>query len=477
MTNNIQALRLENGLSVSELATYLNVTPSYITKIEKGEFEITSALETKLIQLFLCNKKQLTETVQEQTMLYSFTAKDVTFKNNNQISVHRWYPYIEGYSEVFVKNILSNYNNDKTVYDPFNGSGTTMLTSAYMGFNVLASEINPLMRFIADTKVNSVYNIINDVNKVKLLESYIDSYNNIFDNEYPDVMDSKYINDCYINDNFFEDSVIKQLAYIKSTIQGIFDIDVKAVLRLALAAIIVDSSNMIRAADLRRRTPDEYDNQGGAISRFKSKLNHILSDILSLEIYPLRNAIFISDNAKAVDCRYRNSVDVVITSPPYMNGTNYFRNTKLELWILDFISNRDDLKSFRRQAITAGINNVSSDIRLETTFDFVEIYASKLDEISPDKRIPKMVRAYFNDMSKVFSNMEMMLREDGKIYFDIGDSEYYGVHIPVDELIVVIAERCGLTLSESIITRKRKSKKGTTLTQKLLVFTKGDSNL
>ena len=27
-------------------------------------------------------------------------------------------------------------------------------------------------------------------------------------------------------------------------------------------------------------------------------------------------------------------VSGVITSPPYLNGTNYFRNTKIELWFL-----------------------------------------------------------------------------------------------------------------------------------------------
>ena len=162
---------------------------------------------------------------------------------------------------------------------------------------------------------------------------------------------------------------------------------------------------------------------------------------------------------------------MIITSPPYANGTNYFRNTKLELWILDFIEKETDLKQYRQKAITAGINNVSSDIEFDF-MDIVEPYANKLDKLSPDKRIPKMIRAYFSDMNKVFKNFNMLLKEHGKIYFDIGDSEYYGVHIPVDKIINSIAEDNGFELIDKQILRKRHSKTGTVLSQVLLIYNK-----
>ena len=83
-----------------------------------------------------------------------------------------------------------------------------------------------------------------------------------------------------------------------------------------------------------------------------------------------------------------------------------------------------------------------------------------------------MIRAYFSDMNIVFSNFNLLLKNNGRIYFDIGDSEYYGVHIPVDELIISIANDNGFKLVENKLLRKRHSKTGNTLSQKLLIFDK-----
>ncbi len=55
--------------------------------------------------------------------------------------------------------------------------------------------------------------------------------------------------------------------------------------------------------------------------------------------------------------------DLAVTSPPYLNGTNYFRNTKIELWLLGLIDGESDLAGYHAQAVAAGINNVSRESR------------------------------------------------------------------------------------------------------------------
>jgi tRNA G10 N-methylase Trm11/DNA-binding XRE family transcriptional regulator len=477
MQNNIKSLRIKKGYSSTDLAQMISVSNSYICKIEKGVFPLTSTLLKRLNKVLDCTTEDIIGCELEDK--YEFNPKDVTFKNNHLVSIHRWYPYIEGYSENFVKNILTKFNQNAVVYDPFNGSGTTMLTAAYMGYKVIASEINPLMRFIANTKVNTVKNIISSSEKRENLISMLKYFNEYSDMSYPKVELSEHINNCYIHDNFFEVEALNKIAFIKSVISTVKDEDIQAILKIALASIIVESSNMIRAADLRRRTDSEFNGGAGkVIEMFKNKLKTVIDDIISLDNnFKIAEASIISDNAKTYVDSYEGAVDLVITSPPYINGTNYFRNTKLELWILDFITSKDDLRKFRSRAITAGINNVSKDITTIRTFDFVEEYASQLDTISPDKRIPKMIRAYFSDMDIVFSNIAKMLKPSGKIYFDIGDSEYYGIHIPVDDIIERIAKKYNLIIKESLVTRNRKSKKGTTLTQKLLVFEKSIESL
>lgn len=61
---------------------------------------------------------------------------------------------------------------------------------------------------------------------------------------------------------------------------------------------------------------------------------------------------------------------------------------------------------------------------------------------------------------------------DIRIYFDIGDSQYYGVYIPVFEIIIQIARLNNLTLVDRKLIRNRKSKNGMLLSQELLIFKK-----
>jgi len=55
---------------------------------------------------------------------------------------------------------------------------------------------------------------------------------------------------------------------------------------------------------------------------------------------------FIGDDARLPKLGDVDGFDLILTSPPYLNGTNYFRNTKLELWITGFLENEAELGKF-----------------------------------------------------------------------------------------------------------------------------------
>ena len=63
------------------------------------------------------------------------------------------------------------------------------------------------------------------------------------------------------------------------------------------------------------------------INLFIQKFSSVISDIQSVRNIDFELTEFISNNAKSINEKYYNTVDLVITSPPYVNGTNYFRNT------------------------------------------------------------------------------------------------------------------------------------------------------
>ena len=71
---------------------------------------------------------------------------DPAFMENRTAPVHRWVPWIAGFSGAFVNSVLAAYLGNRksaVVLDPFAGVGTTLIQSALQGHNVVGFEINP----------------------------------------------------------------------------------------------------------------------------------------------------------------------------------------------------------------------------------------------------------------------------------------------------------------------------------------------
>ena len=69
----------------------------------------------------------------------------ITFRSNESIPVHRWWPYVQGYSAEFVAGVLSREGlaPGATVLDPFAGSGTTLVETRRAGLRALGFELLP----------------------------------------------------------------------------------------------------------------------------------------------------------------------------------------------------------------------------------------------------------------------------------------------------------------------------------------------
>lgn len=67
--------------------------------------------------------------VNDYTEIYGPIMK---FGQNKNEYIHRWYPFVEGYSREFIENIVAEYTaihgeKPKVCLEPFSGSGTTAL--------------------------------------------------------------------------------------------------------------------------------------------------------------------------------------------------------------------------------------------------------------------------------------------------------------------------------------------------------------
>ena len=85
-------------------------------------------------------------------------AKLVNFSQTNDIPIHNWYYYQEGFSPELVDAIQKTLeiNEEKPViFDPFAGSGTTLLVGKKLGMKSYGFEINPFSEFMIEAKTSN----------------------------------------------------------------------------------------------------------------------------------------------------------------------------------------------------------------------------------------------------------------------------------------------------------------------------------
>lgn len=392
-------------------------------------------------------------------------AAAATFILNKGEPIHRWYSYLEGYSSCLIDDIVMEIGpeNIRAIYDPFCGTGTTSLVASAHGIKSYYCETNPFMQQVIEAKINCVKRLRQSGIGSKHLREFL----------------SKIENYCYQLhfeaplwdgfEKFFDSAVLYQLQDLKNEVDRINDSDTRSIALVLLASVTVRASKMIRQGDLRfAKEGEKKEEDRDILSNFISKLKMAINDIDNDACPTLAETIRLADDSR--DISVENQIDCVITSPPYLNGTNYIRNTKLELKLCDHVQTEKDLPKFHSKGIIAGINNVSN---RNTNFDILEVVRPYIDELTPvayDKRIPVMIAGYFHDMSKVIERLSHAMKDNGYFIMDIGDSQFAGVHIPTHEILTKICESYGFELYAEDVLRERRSKNGMLLSQRLLKF-------
>jgi DNA modification methylase len=393
-----------------------------------------------------------------------------TFFPNYRVAVHRWYPYIEGFSSNFVQRLIDEFARPgDRVYDPFAGTGTTTTVAAANQLLPFYSEINPFMRLVIECKTN----VMRQVARRKTeFATYLGRLQKSA-SRLPAVAGAKReLKQAFGDRQYFSGRRLVEIVALRRAVllersPPLF----RDLARLALAAIAVGCSEMKRAADLRYRTDAErLPADFSPLEQFRTKTRQILADI-DVQLADLPSVTCLSESALAGPPQ-PGHVDLVITSPPYLNGTNYFRNTKLELWLTGILTKESELAAFRDMAVAAGINNISRRGRTPTRIPCVEAVATQLDDAAYDRRIPELIRRYFSDAVLWIGNLAKILRAGARAIIDIGDSRFAGIHVPTDALLAQIAESHDFHIVDTCPVRTRQSKDGEPLKQVLLVLQK-----
>lgn len=397
--------------------------------------------------------------------------KEATHSAGKGLIFHDWFPYLEGFSQGFVYNLIDTYiPNAKLIIEPFAGVGTTPIALAQRGISCSYCEVNPVLQHLINTKSKALtskpawptlaaFNKAVDAELIKLKRAKPDK-----------ALAESYVQ-CFKESAYFEAEALEKVLKLK-TIERSAHPDLKDYFAVAIYSSLLQGSLLRRAGDVRFKTEKEL-----------AKGTPDILELVQKKLLLIGEQIFdagSSENSKSLDFLCGDSkelitrkpkflADGVITSPPYLNGTNYFRNTRLELWFTEVIKNQTDLRMLRDRAITAGINDVTKASGL-TVLSEAKKHFDEISKVCYDQRIPKMIAAYFNDMKNVFLGLQKSVKPKGIICVDIGDSIYSGVHIPTNKILMDIGRSIGWTVVEEILLRERFSNDGTRLTQTLMVF-------
>lgn len=385
------------------------------------------------------------------------------FKANRDAPFHRWVHLTEGFSARLVAGELARDPDARLVYDPFGGTGTTPLVAAEMGRNGTWAEVNPYLREAATIKVAAACASANERKETAASLLSLLSLGPVSDEDADRQHPLAIANE--LRGFFSSDALSDLLGWLRrfDTAAGL----ARRIGLLSVATSAINASNMKRAVDLRRRTERELRQaRPGASETVRDQIWIMISDLTGTPVAP-GSATNVSADARVLPANF-GPVDLVVTSPPYLNGTNYCRNTKLELLLLGLIQSEDGLMDIRSRSVTAGINNVSKRIREPAVIHAVEEVAVKLDECAYDVRIPRMIRAYFSDMQIVLTTTRTVMKSGGRMVLDIGDSRFAGVHVDVPELLGLIATNVGWEIEDVEVIRNRVAKDGNPLCQKLL---------
>lgn len=381
--------------------------------------------------------------------------KKTSFQPNKNEPVHRWSPYLEGFSSDFVKSMIKRFDlkdGEDKIFDPFAGSGTTNVTAKMLDYDNVGVEINPLSHFILSTKLNwsiSPEEVEKEFEKLELPDS-------------PSISAPEFLK----TERQFQDDVLENILRLKEAIWDLENEEVQDHFKLAFATVLLPTSNLKRSPSL-GYTDNDIDAKK-PIDLFNDKIKHIIKDLEKVnrsKDHPDTDTHLGDAGKIQIE---ENSVDAVITSPPYLNFFDYPGNYKLELGWMDFAESTTDLKELRDSMVTC--DNISRESVKKYEEEGRKWSHPWLEEIIEEfeKRIenrPDIRRSdydiiagkYFDDMYSVMENVSKSMKPGAKMAYVVGDSLIQDVYVPTDLILAKQAEDLGLEIEEIIIGRKRYS--------------------
>ena len=401
----------------------------------------------KPVQLHLFNS--IPESI-ENTQSKTIEERTGTFTDNMKLPIHRWFRYSAGFSAAWVEKIITDLE-PQTILDPFAGSGTVCVAADKLGINSYGVEAHPFVYKLAQGKLAwsvQIHEFLAAVTEIKSVAASLQQ-------EIPDnipVLLSK----CYTNEALVDLLKIRQ-AYLE--IAPSLSEELQSIIFLAICAILRPSSH-VGTAQWQYILPNKRKAKTcEPFTALEKQVSMMQEDMYQMQfVRRSSQAILIKEDARYLKDIRDNSIDLVITSPPYANNYDYADATRLEMTFWGEVNSWSDLhETVRKFLIRSSSQHVSKERLSLDTLMAESIIAPIRDELLPicqeletirgtksgNKAYHTMIAAYFTDMGFVFKALRRVATSDAKICIVIGDSAPYGVYVPVEQWLGKLAISAG----------------------------------
>jgi DNA modification methylase len=389
---------------------------------------------------------------------------DYTFKFNRDSGRYGWLRLTPAYSVKLVEEILKYSDPNAHIIDPFSGTGTTPLCAGHHGFSAVGYELNPFLTWFGQVKTDLYSG--DDINKaVSASETLVEiiSNNDIIPAEPPQIYNIK---------RWWNPSELNYLCKLKSAIDKLHPglSKAKNLLLVAFCRLIIELSN----AAFNHQSMSFRENDTHQLPLFKNqdKFNLVflraLKQVLNSASHnPIVRPEILKCDSRFLECKISKKFDLLVTSPPYPNRMSYIRELRPYMFWLGYLTNGRDAGELDWQAIggtwgiaTSRLNGWSRNPEgfypayFENLLDKVAHKDNKNGQI-----MANYIARYFEDMWLHIQSIEDKITSGGCVHYIVGNSAFYNIIIPVEQLFKEMLENVGFSNVKIHTLRKRNSKK------------------
>lgn len=381
------------------------------------------------------------------------------FGKNKKVPIHRWYPFVEGYSREFIESIVSEQKiTPKNCLEPFSGSGTTALELQRMNIECHSFEVNPFMFTLSNAKLKASGYRSETIRKH--LKKILNTFDAISDSQISSISDfSTLVEEDDKNKWNLNKSVFLATEKIMLSIEELHSKKYKDIYIVALANVLLEFGNLYRngkCLSYKKDWQENNYNQREVMDYFSLIINKVILPDLEvqnkLECDNSKN-LYLGDSRTLIDEKIDDdSIDLVITSPPYLNSRDYTDSYMLELKALGYLTSHKEIRALRAKTLRSHVQlKLDNDFQLNNTLlseTVGELIAASQKLGSWNDEIVLMVQAYFDDIKRIFDVMFKKVKKGKNIYFNVSNSAYYGVLINTLDICASIAEDIGFEVLE-----------------------------